>query len=38
MKLEALFQLHFLRLIGLDAEFIRKLANENHALRSKVET
>lgn len=38
MKLEALFQLHFLRLIGLDAEFIRQLANENHALRSKVET
>lgn len=38
MKLEALFQLHFLMLIGLDAEFIRRLANENHALRSKVET
>lgn len=38
MKLEALFQLHFLRLIGLDAELIRKLANENHALRSKIKT
>ncbi|MBZ0157931.1 MAG: hypothetical protein K8I29_17170 [Alphaproteobacteria bacterium] len=38
MKLEALFQLHFLRLIGLDAEFIKKLANENHALQSKFET
>lgn len=36
-KLEALFQLHFLRLIGLDAEFIMKLANENLALRAKFE-
>ncbi len=38
MKLEALFQLHFLRLIGLDGDFIKNLVNENHALRSKLET
>ncbi len=36
MKLEALFQLHFLRLIGLDENFIKNLINENHALRSKL--
>lgn len=38
MKLEALFQLHFLRLIGLDGDFIKNLVNENHALRDKLET
>jgi hypothetical protein len=38
MKLEALFQLHFLRLIGLDGDFIKNLVNENHALRGKLET
>ncbi len=38
MKLEALFQLHFLRLIGLDGDLIKNLVNENHALRGKLET
>jgi hypothetical protein len=37
MKLEALFQLHFLRLIGLDGESIDNIIKENYALRSKLE-
>ena len=37
MKLEGLFQLHFLRLIGLNGESINTLVKENHALRSKLE-
>jgi len=37
MKLEGLFQLHFLRLIGLDSESINDLVKENHALRDKLE-
>ncbi len=36
MKLEALFQLHFLRLIGMDIKSIKSIANENHALRNKL--
>ena len=38
MKLEALFQLHFLRLVGLDGDFIKNLVSENRALRNKLET
>ncbi len=38
MKLEALFQLHFLRLVGLDSDIINNLVNENHALRDKLKT
>lgn len=37
MKLEGLFQLHFLRLIGLSGESINTLTKNNHALRSKLE-
>jgi hypothetical protein len=37
LKLEALFQLHFLRLIGLDGSFITNLVNENNSLRGKLE-
>ena len=37
MKLEGLFQLHFLRLIGLDDKSISNLVKENHALRGKLE-
>lgn len=35
-KLEALFQLHFLRLIGLDVDSINKIVKENHSLSSKI--
>ncbi len=37
MKLEALLQLHFMLLIGLDLEFIKTIVNENHSLREKLE-
>jgi hypothetical protein len=37
MRLEALFQLHFLRLIGLEGDFMSNLAKENDALRRKLE-
>lgn len=37
MKLEGLFQLNFLRLIGLDGESISNLVNDNRALQSKFE-
>ena len=36
MKLEALFQLHFLRLIGMDIESIKSIANKNPTLRHKL--
>lgn len=36
MKLEALFQLHFLRLIGMDSESIKSIANKNPTLRHKL--
>ena len=36
LKLEALFQLHLLRLIGMDLESIKSIVNENHALRNKL--
>ena len=36
MKLEALFQLHFLRLIGIDDNTIKSMVNENYALRNKL--
>lgn len=36
MKLEGLFQLHFLRLIELDGESISNLVKKNNALRSKL--
>ena len=36
MKLEALFQLHFLRLIGIDDNTIKSMVNENFALRNKL--
>ena len=36
MKLEALFQLHFLRLIGIDANAIKSIVNENQNLRYKL--
>ena len=32
MRLEALFQLHFLRLIGMEIEFIETIVNRNHKL------
>ena len=35
-KLEALFQLHFLRLIGIDDNTIKSMVNENYALRNKL--
>ena len=35
-KLEALFQLHFLRLIGMNLESIKSIVNENYALRDKL--
>lgn len=38
VKLEALFQLHFLRVIGLNEDLIANLAKENDALRRKLET
>lgn len=36
MKLEALFQLHFLRLVGFDGDLMKNLVNENYALRNKL--
>ena len=36
MKLEALFQLHFLWLIGMDIESIKSIVNENSTLRDKI--
>ncbi len=36
-KLEALFQLHLLRLIGIDLDSIRSIVNENRALGEKLE-
>jgi len=36
MKLEALFQLHFLRLIGMDSESIKSIANKNPTLCHKL--
>ena len=36
-KLEALFQLHFLRLIGIDDNAIKSMVNENFALRNKLD-
>lgn len=36
MKLEALFQLHFLRLIGLNIESIKSIVKKNTALRDKL--
>ena len=35
-KLEALFQLHLLNLIGLDASVIESIIQENHSLRRKL--
>ena len=35
-KLEALFQLHFLRLIGMDLECIKSIVNGNEELRDKL--
>ena len=37
MKLEALFQLHLLKMIGMDPAFIDKMANGNRNLRRKLE-
>ncbi len=37
MKLEALFQLHLLKLIGMDSTLIDNIVNENSNLRSKLE-
>ena len=36
MKLEALFQLHFLRLIGVNLESIKSIVNKNSTLRDKI--
>jgi hypothetical protein len=36
MKLEALFQLHFLRLVGLESTRINDLAKKNDAIRGKL--
>lgn len=36
MKLEALFQLHFLRLIGMNIESIKSIVNKNSTLRDKI--
>lgn len=36
MKLEALFQLHFLRLIGMNIESIKSIVNKNATLRDKI--
>lgn len=36
MKLEALFQLHFLRLIGMNLESIKSIVNKNTVLRNKL--
>lgn len=36
MKLEGLFQLHLLRLIKIDDSLIKKLVNDNNALRHKL--
>ena len=37
IKLEALLQLHFLKLIGMDMEFIQTIASENNHLRHKLD-
>ena len=37
MKLEALFQLHFLRLVGLDVSLINNLIERNEAIRGKLD-
>ena len=36
LKLEALFQLHFLKLVGMDIEVIRSIAQKNVALQRKL--
>ena len=36
MKLEALFQMHFLQLIGMDIDSIKSMVNENRTLRNKL--
>ena len=36
LKLEALFQLHFLSLVGIDLESIKYIVNKNRALRNKL--
>ncbi|MDK2741680.1 MAG: hypothetical protein NDI90_02120 [Nitrospira sp. BO4] len=36
MKLEVLFQLHFLRLMGLENEYIKHLVNQNYAMKEKL--
>lgn len=36
-KLEALIQLHFMLIIGLELQFIKAIVNENHSLREKLE-
>lgn len=36
LKLEALFQLHFLRLIGIDDNAIKSMVNKSFALRDKI--
>ncbi len=36
IKLEALFQLHFLHLIGMDSKFIKSIANNNDVLRNNL--
>ncbi|HRB17430.1 MAG TPA: hypothetical protein PK224_16665 [Nitrospira sp.] len=38
MKLECLFQLHFLQLMGLEIESINNLVKDNYAFRKKLET
>lgn len=37
LKLEALLQLHFMLLIGLDLRFIKAIVNQNVSLRNKLE-
>lgn len=36
MKLEALFQLHFLRLIGLEVQYINRLVDQNDSMKEKL--
>ena len=36
LKLKALLQLHFLKLIGMDIKSIKSIANENYAFRNKL--
>lgn len=38
MKLEVLFQLHFLRLMGLEIEYINHLISQNHAIKEKLKS